>query len=343
MEHYGRVRVRSSKQGKTEEEATEYLRQLFTHVPVQDKSARESLATFSGGKGDVLIGYENEAITAQQNGEDFEFVVPDQTILIENPIAVVTESANPEKAQAFIDFLRTPDAQRVFGEKGYRSILPEVLAEFPDFAKPDEALHDRRSRWLAGCDDEVLRSRQRYRGQSRSSSECNHLSPRRGSSRANPAPHGAQSGRRHAVSAGRGHALSQRHGADPAGGGRCPLHAGGAGGFRPGRHRAAVPGCLVAEHSAPRLVALVNAVVGTLIAWVLVRDTFRGKEVVNALIDLPFALPTIVAGLTLIALYGARSPHRAQHCLHPAGRHPGAAVRHPAVRRAHRAAGAGRN
>ena len=117
------------KTGKTEEEATEYLRQLFTHVPVQDKSARESLATFAGGKGDVLIAYENEAITAQQTGEELEYIVPDQTILIENPVAVVTESANPEKAQAFIDFLRTPEAQRVFGEKGYRSILPEVLAE----------------------------------------------------------------------------------------------------------------------------------------------------------------------------------------------------------------------
>ncbi len=55
-------------------------------------------------------------------------------------------------------------------------------------------------------------------------------------------------------------------------------------------------------------VALVNAVVGTLIAWVLVRDDFPGKRLVNAVIDLPFALPTIVAGLTLLALYGPRSP-----------------------------------
>jgi sulfate transport system permease protein len=55
-------------------------------------------------------------------------------------------------------------------------------------------------------------------------------------------------------------------------------------------------------------VAAINAVMGTVIAWVLVRDDFPGKGVINALIDLPFALPTIVAGLTLIALYGARSP-----------------------------------
>jgi sulfate/thiosulfate transport system permease protein len=56
------------------------------------------------------------------------------------------------------------------------------------------------------------------------------------------------------------------------------------------------------------IVVLVNAVFGTLIAWVLVRDEFRGKSVVNSLIDLPFALPTIVAGLTLLAFYGPDSP-----------------------------------
>jgi sulfate/thiosulfate transport system permease protein len=54
--------------------------------------------------------------------------------------------------------------------------------------------------------------------------------------------------------------------------------------------------------------AAINAVSGTLVAWVLVRDRFPGKRAVNALIDLPFALPTIVAGLTLLALYGPTSP-----------------------------------
>jgi sulfate transport system permease protein len=55
-------------------------------------------------------------------------------------------------------------------------------------------------------------------------------------------------------------------------------------------------------------VALVNALAGTAIAWTLVRDRFPGQGIVNALVDLPFALPTIVAGLTLLALYGPRSP-----------------------------------
>src|SRR5215217_4166780 len=82
-------------QGKSEDEAKQYLADLFENVVVQDDSARKSLQTFSGGKGDVLIAYENEVITAQQEGEDLEYVIPDQTILIENPVAVTTDSQNP--------------------------------------------------------------------------------------------------------------------------------------------------------------------------------------------------------------------------------------------------------
>jgi sulfate/thiosulfate transport system substrate-binding protein len=122
-------------QGKSEDEAIEYLRQLFANVPVQDKSARESLQTFSGGKGDVLIAYENEVITAQQEGEDLEYVIPDQTILIENPVAVTTDSQNPEQARAFVDFLRSAEAQRIFGDQGYRPVVEEVLGEF-DYPTP---------------------------------------------------------------------------------------------------------------------------------------------------------------------------------------------------------------
>lgn len=56
------------------------------------------------------------------------------------------------------------------------------------------------------------------------------------------------------------------------------------------------------------IVVVINAFFGTIVAWVLVRDEFRGKAIVNALIDLPFALPTIVAGVVLLALYGKSSP-----------------------------------
>ncbi|MGE5690301.1 MAG: sulfate ABC transporter substrate-binding protein [Pseudomonadota bacterium] len=114
-------------QGKSKQQAVQYLRDLFANVSVQDKSARESLQTFSGGKGDVLIAYENEAITAQQAGQPLEYVIPDQTILIENPVAVTKDA--PAQAKAFVDYLRTPAAQRVFAAKGYRSILPALADE----------------------------------------------------------------------------------------------------------------------------------------------------------------------------------------------------------------------
>jgi len=65
---------------------------------------------------------------------------------------------------------------------------------------------------------------------------------------------------------------------------------------------------LILSLVASAIVTLINVVAGTVIAWVLVRDRFRGRAVVNGLIDLPFALPTIVAGLTLLALYGPDSP-----------------------------------
>ena len=114
--------------GESHEQAVEFLGELLANTAVQDKSAREALQTFVGGKGDVMLAYENEAITAQQKGEELDYVIPDQTILIENPVAVVAESGNLERAQAFVDFLRSPEAQRIFAEKGYRPVLGEVLA-----------------------------------------------------------------------------------------------------------------------------------------------------------------------------------------------------------------------
>jgi sulfate/thiosulfate transport system substrate-binding protein len=120
-------------QGKSPEQAREYLQALFANVAVQDKSARESLTTFASGKGDVLLGYENEAIFAQRQGQPLEYVVPDQTILIENPVAV-TEDAS-EAAEGFLDFLTTDEAQKVFGEEGYRPVSKAVFDTF-DFPTP---------------------------------------------------------------------------------------------------------------------------------------------------------------------------------------------------------------
>jgi sulfate/thiosulfate transport system substrate-binding protein len=119
------------KQGKSPAEAQAYLTQFFKHVVVQDKSARDALQTFTGGKGDVLVSYENEAITAQQKDIPVDYVIPDQTILIQNPIAV-TKDAKPA-AKAFVSFLHTPGPQKIFAAKGYRPVIPSLVdkSRFP--------------------------------------------------------------------------------------------------------------------------------------------------------------------------------------------------------------------
>jgi sulfate/thiosulfate transport system substrate-binding protein len=114
-------------QGKSPAEGLAFLKALFKNVPVQDKSARDALQTFIGGKGDVLISYENEAITAQQKGQPVDYVTPDQTILIENPIAVTSKSTHAAEATAFIGFLRSSEGQKLFAQKGYRPVDSSLL------------------------------------------------------------------------------------------------------------------------------------------------------------------------------------------------------------------------
>lgn len=118
------------RQGKSPRAAVNYLKDLFTHVTVQNASAREELQTFVGGKGDVMIAYENEAITAQQKGAKIDYIVPDQTILIENPIAVTTNAHHAAQARAFVNYLLSPAGQAIFGRNGYRPVLPAAAKQF---------------------------------------------------------------------------------------------------------------------------------------------------------------------------------------------------------------------
>ena len=155
--------------GKTHKQAVGYLENLYRHIPVQDKSARESLQTFLGGKGDALLAYENEALFAQKKGQDVQFVIPKETILIENPVAVVKTSKHKAEARAFIRFLRTAEAQRIFAENGYRPVLKSVAKQFKfpsrpglfrieklgGWAKVDKQFFDPRSGIMAGIQRKV--------------------------------------------------------------------------------------------------------------------------------------------------------------------------------------------
>ena len=128
MAVYGQV----IKAGGTEEEGLEAVRALLERVPTYPASARDALNEFLGGKGDVALQYENEAIQAQLAGEDIEYVVPDSTIKIETLAAVATEAENPEGAKAFYDFLHTDGAQRIWAENGYRPVVDSIAKEFED-------------------------------------------------------------------------------------------------------------------------------------------------------------------------------------------------------------------
>lgn len=107
-------------QGGSEQDASDYLAKLFANVEALPGSGRDATTAFQGGTGDVLISYENEAILARQNGEDIDYVVPSDTLKIENPAAVTTD-ASP-KAKAFLDFVLTKQGQEQYVAKGFRPL-----------------------------------------------------------------------------------------------------------------------------------------------------------------------------------------------------------------------------
>jgi sulfate/thiosulfate-binding protein len=114
-------------QGKSEQEALDAVKTVLEKTIVQPGSARDALAAFTQGEGDVLIGYENEALKAQDEGEDVDYVIPPSTIRIETPIAVTKDA--PEVAQAFLDYIWSDEGQRIWADNGYRPVNHQLLDE----------------------------------------------------------------------------------------------------------------------------------------------------------------------------------------------------------------------
>jgi sulfate transport system substrate-binding protein len=124
------------KAGKSHAQAVKYLEKLYDHIVSQDKSAREALQTFTAGRGDVLLAYENEAIFARRKDQPLSYVIPKATIRIENPIAVTRNASDKATARAFVRYLRTRPAQRIFAENGYRPVVPAAAKGFTFPARP---------------------------------------------------------------------------------------------------------------------------------------------------------------------------------------------------------------
>ncbi len=115
-------------QGKSETEALADVKTLLDKAVAQPGSARDALAAFTQGEGDVLLGYENEAIKAIDEGEDVEYVVPPSTIQIETPIAVTTDAPEPA-AQDFLNYIWSDAGQEIWAENGYRPVNPKLVDE----------------------------------------------------------------------------------------------------------------------------------------------------------------------------------------------------------------------
>ncbi len=128
------------KEGKTPAEALAYVKTLLTkNVSVQDSSASAALQTFTGGKGDVLLDYESDAIAAEKAGDAIQYIVPKQTILIQTPIAVTSKSSHQTQAQAFVNWQWTPVAQTIWAKAGYRPVVKSVFKKFAGkFPTPPE-------------------------------------------------------------------------------------------------------------------------------------------------------------------------------------------------------------
>jgi sulfate/thiosulfate-binding protein len=122
--------------GKSPDEALGAVKTLLEKAVAQPGSARDALSAFTQGQGDVLLGYENEAIKAEEEGEDIEYVIPPSTIQIETPIAV-TKSAPEPAAQDFLDFIWSDAGQQIWAENGYRPVNPKLVDE-KQFPTPDD-------------------------------------------------------------------------------------------------------------------------------------------------------------------------------------------------------------
>ncbi|MBL0386668.1 sulfate ABC transporter substrate-binding protein [Tumebacillus sp. ITR2] len=148
------LKISEEKGKKDPAYAADLLKRIQKNVKALDKSGRASMTTFENGTGDVVVTYENELIGRNLEGQHYNIVVPNYTILIENPAAVVDKNADKhgvrKVADAFVEFLWSAEAQKAFAEKGFRSVDPTVAKQYEAQYKTPAGLYD--IKYLGGWD-----------------------------------------------------------------------------------------------------------------------------------------------------------------------------------------------
>jgi len=119
-------------EGDSPDQALEAVKTVLEKTVAQPGSGRDAFSAFSQGEGDVLLTYENEAIKAEKEGEDVEYVIPPSTLQIETPIAVTKDAPEPA-AEDFLKFLWSDAGQELWAENGYRPVNPKLVdpKQFP--------------------------------------------------------------------------------------------------------------------------------------------------------------------------------------------------------------------
>ncbi|HEY0317425.1 MAG TPA: sulfate ABC transporter substrate-binding protein [Solirubrobacterales bacterium] len=113
-------------EGKSPAQALEAVKAVLEKTEAQPGSGRDAFSAFSQGQGDVLLTYENEAIKAEKEGEDVEYVIPPSTLKIETPIAATKDAPEPA-AEDFLKFLWSDQGQELWAENGYRPVNPKLV------------------------------------------------------------------------------------------------------------------------------------------------------------------------------------------------------------------------
>jgi len=124
--------------GANHDAGIDYLNKLiFEHVVEGPTTVAESIDLFLAGTGDVLLAPENTALDAERRSPGIETLVPERTLRIDTEVAALRTGEHPDEAARLVAYLYTPEAQRLWAEAGFRSVLPEVVAEFAaDFPQP---------------------------------------------------------------------------------------------------------------------------------------------------------------------------------------------------------------
>jgi sulfate/thiosulfate transport system substrate-binding protein len=155
-------------EGKSPDESLEAVKAVLEKTVAQPSSGRDAFAAFSQGEGDVLLTYENEAIKAEKEGEDVEYVIPPATLQIETPIAVTKDAPEPA-AEGFLEFLWSDQGQELWAEAGYRPVNPKLvdpkqfptpeklfkIAEFGGWGKVNDEFFDEETGSVAEIENEL--------------------------------------------------------------------------------------------------------------------------------------------------------------------------------------------